>query len=238
VKTASRRPAPVRLGCYQDSCTGVAPAYETGRMRPRGDGAGRRVGVPGRGASRGGVGRAGRLTDELRARLSTSPLTRPEESKGLRATLRAGDHRHTPPEIAWELSLGIWLIVKGFRPSPILSADAGRARRGSSTRLPLSDSPAKAAASLVLNIGAAAVSVAATSSDTFVRRAVGSPRQQPPGAAQPVQDGLMCIWPHRSPYNSPIPARTTTSRNSRGAQVSGCRALSPATQRYWPPAGC
>ena len=158
----------MRLGCYQDSCTGVAPAYETGRMRPRGDGAGRRVGVPGRGASRGGVGRAGRLTDELRARLSTSPLTRPEESKGLRATLRAGDHRHTPPEIAWELSLGIWLIVKGFRPSPILSADAGRARRGSSTRLPLSHSPAKAAASLVLNIDAAAISVAATSSDTFV----------------------------------------------------------------------
>ena len=25
------------------------------------------------------------------------------------------------PEIAWELSLGIYLIVKGFRPSPILS---------------------------------------------------------------------------------------------------------------------
>jgi hypothetical protein len=27
----------------------------------------------------------------------------------------------TIPEIAWELSLGIWLTVKGFRPSPILS---------------------------------------------------------------------------------------------------------------------
>jgi len=26
------------------------------------------------------------------------------------------------PEIAWELSLGIYLIVKGFRPSPILAA--------------------------------------------------------------------------------------------------------------------
>jgi len=27
----------------------------------------------------------------------------------------------TIPEFAWELSLGIWLIVKGFRPSPITS---------------------------------------------------------------------------------------------------------------------
>jgi hypothetical protein len=27
----------------------------------------------------------------------------------------------TIPEIAWELSLGIYLIVKGFRPSPILA---------------------------------------------------------------------------------------------------------------------
>lgn len=30
----------------------------------------------------------------------------------------------TLPEIAWELSLGIYLIVKGFKPSPILSGDA------------------------------------------------------------------------------------------------------------------
>jgi hypothetical protein len=28
------------------------------------------------------------------------------------------------PEIAWEASLGIYLIVKGFRPSPIISGDA------------------------------------------------------------------------------------------------------------------
>jgi hypothetical protein len=27
----------------------------------------------------------------------------------------------TIPEFAWELSLGIWLIVKGFKPSPILA---------------------------------------------------------------------------------------------------------------------
>lgn len=35
----------------------------------------------------------------------------------------------TLPEIAWEASLGIWLIVKGFKPSPILregSAAVGR----------------------------------------------------------------------------------------------------------------
>jgi hypothetical protein len=30
----------------------------------------------------------------------------------------------TIPEFIWELSLGIWLTVKGFRPSPILSRDA------------------------------------------------------------------------------------------------------------------
>jgi hypothetical protein len=28
------------------------------------------------------------------------------------------------PEIAWLLSLTVWLLVKGFRPSPILSVDA------------------------------------------------------------------------------------------------------------------
>ncbi len=30
----------------------------------------------------------------------------------------------TIPEFLWELSLGIYLTVKGFRPSPILSGDA------------------------------------------------------------------------------------------------------------------
>lgn len=37
----------------------------------------------------------------------------------------AGDPGHflmSIPEIVWELSLGVYLIVKGFRPSPILSA--------------------------------------------------------------------------------------------------------------------
>ena len=31
----------------------------------------------------------------------------------------------TLPEAVWEASLGIWLIVKGFRPSPII-ADSSR----------------------------------------------------------------------------------------------------------------
>jgi len=26
------------------------------------------------------------------------------------------------PVAAWELSLGVWLVVKGFRPSPITAA--------------------------------------------------------------------------------------------------------------------
>jgi hypothetical protein len=33
----------------------------------------------------------------------------------------------TIPEFAWELSLGIYLMVKGFKPSPILSGAAGAA---------------------------------------------------------------------------------------------------------------
>jgi hypothetical protein len=36
----------------------------------------------------------------------------------------------TIPEAAWELSFGIYLIVKGFRPSPILAElDSGPAAR-------------------------------------------------------------------------------------------------------------
>ena len=31
------------------------------------------------------------------------------------------------PEFIWELSLGIWLIVKGFKPSPIASQPAQQA---------------------------------------------------------------------------------------------------------------
>jgi Domain of unknown function (DUF4386) len=33
----------------------------------------------------------------------------------------------TALEIAWEASLGIYLIVKGFKPSPILSGNGGAA---------------------------------------------------------------------------------------------------------------
>lgn len=35
----------------------------------------------------------------------------------------------TLPEIVWEVSLTIWLIAKGFRPSPILAEDAASAVR-------------------------------------------------------------------------------------------------------------
>ena len=35
----------------------------------------------------------------------------------------AGQFTATIPEIAWELSLGIYLAVKGFRPSPITSVE-------------------------------------------------------------------------------------------------------------------
>ncbi|GAA2153637.1 hypothetical protein GCM10009844_38320 [Nocardioides koreensis] len=35
----------------------------------------------------------------------------------------------TIPEFLWELSLGIYLVAKGFRPSPIL-AEAGSRSRG------------------------------------------------------------------------------------------------------------
>jgi len=33
----------------------------------------------------------------------------------------------TIPEFIWELSLGIYLMVKGFKPSPILSGTTGDA---------------------------------------------------------------------------------------------------------------
>ena len=39
----------------------------------------------------------------------------------------------TIPEFIWELSFGIYLIVKGFRPSPILAElDSGLVARGAS----------------------------------------------------------------------------------------------------------
>jgi hypothetical protein len=38
----------------------------------------------------------------------------------------AGQGIATIPEFLWELSLGIYLAVKGFKPSPILSEDARR----------------------------------------------------------------------------------------------------------------
>jgi Domain of unknown function (DUF4386) len=41
---------------------------------------------------------------------------------GLYQQVSAGAAIATLPEAAWEASLGIWLIVKGFKPSPIISA--------------------------------------------------------------------------------------------------------------------
>ena len=40
----------------------------------------------------------------------------------------AGQGIATAPEFLWELSLGIWLVVKGFNPSPILPSDASDVR--------------------------------------------------------------------------------------------------------------
>ena len=42
----------------------------------------------------------------------------------------------TVPEFAWELSLGIYLMVKGFKPSPILSGTVGDAGVGESSPVP------------------------------------------------------------------------------------------------------
>jgi uncharacterized protein DUF4386 len=39
----------------------------------------------------------------------------------------AGQGIATIPEFLWELSLGIYLTVKGFRPSPVLAGEAGPA---------------------------------------------------------------------------------------------------------------
>lgn len=32
----------------------------------------------------------------------------------------------TLPVAAWEFSLGVWLVVKGFKPSPITAVDAAQ----------------------------------------------------------------------------------------------------------------
>jgi hypothetical protein len=40
------------------------------------------------------------------------------------------------PEIAWEASLGIYLIAKGFKPSPILFGDARRPGVDDGPRIP------------------------------------------------------------------------------------------------------
>ena len=59
--------------------------------------------------------------------------------RGDRGTVRAvlaglpgGIHPGTAPEALFEASLGIWLIVKGFRPSPIIAPVTRRAEDGGS----------------------------------------------------------------------------------------------------------
>jgi hypothetical protein len=42
----------------------------------------------------------------------------------------------TVPEFVWELSLGIYLMVKGFKPSPILSRATGDAGAGERSPAP------------------------------------------------------------------------------------------------------
>jgi Domain of unknown function (DUF4386) len=42
----------------------------------------------------------------------------------------AGQGIATAPEFLWELSLGVWLAVKGFNASPILPPEGGRVRPG------------------------------------------------------------------------------------------------------------
>ena len=42
----------------------------------------------------------------------------------------------TAPEFVWELSLGIYLMVKGFKPSPILSRTIGHAGAGERSPAP------------------------------------------------------------------------------------------------------
>ena len=49
---------------------------------------------------------------------------------GVLADGGAGQGIATAPEFVWELSLGIWLTVKGFNASPILPADDDRVRTG------------------------------------------------------------------------------------------------------------
>ncbi len=44
--------------------------------------------------------------------------------------LRSAQVIATIPEFIWELSLGIYLMVKGFKPSPILSGTTGDAGAG------------------------------------------------------------------------------------------------------------
>jgi hypothetical protein len=55
---------------------------------------------------------------------------------GVFQQVSAGAAIMTFPEAAWEASLGVWLIVKGFRPSPITSDSTRRVRAGEAAAAP------------------------------------------------------------------------------------------------------
>jgi hypothetical protein len=62
---------------------------------------------------------------------SSHPVGRSEIASNRRTQCSPLAHRGSPvqaiatiPEFIWELSLGIYLIVRGFKPSPIVTTDA------------------------------------------------------------------------------------------------------------------
>jgi hypothetical protein len=66
--------------------------------------------------------------------VSTAPIAKPASAKLTARTINRAlpsanptypNPKQTMPEFAWELSLGVYLIVKGFKPAPIISGQAG-----------------------------------------------------------------------------------------------------------------
>jgi hypothetical protein len=52
----------------------------------------------------------------------------------------------TVPEFLWELTLGIYLVTKGFRPSPITTDTPGLAVPDESSQAPIATAPTPAVA--------------------------------------------------------------------------------------------
>lgn len=67
------------------------------------------------------------LEDLLASDAGAQPLVQRQPRSEVRRRIPCNDRVEvlilTLPEAVWELSLGIYLIVKGFRPSPILHDD-------------------------------------------------------------------------------------------------------------------